>query len=129
MELARYLEGLPSVSNVYYPGLESSATKAVALRNFQNDLFGGMLSIELAGGEKAVYSLFRNLKTIKFAPSLGGVSTTTSYPAKTSRRSFTDEELEKANISKGLVRISVGLENIDDIISEFQEAISNINTA
>ncbi|MDR3141528.1 MAG: PLP-dependent aspartate aminotransferase family protein [Tannerellaceae bacterium] len=129
MELARYLESLPSVSAVYYPGLESSATKAIALRNFQNDLFGGMVSIELAGGEKAVYSLFRQLKTIKFVPSLGGVSTTTSYPAKTSHRSFTDEELKKANISKGLVRISAGLENIDDIISEFQEALSKINTA
>jgi methionine-gamma-lyase len=128
MKLARYLESLPSVSNVYYPGLESSVTKAIALRNFQNNLFGGMLSIELAGGEKAVYSLFRNLKTIKFVPSLGGVSTTTSYPAKTSHRSFTDEELKKAAISKGLVRISVGLENIDDIISEFQEAINRIDT-
>jgi methionine-gamma-lyase len=126
LQLARYLEGLPSVSNVYYPGLESSATKAIALRNFQNNLFGGMLSIELAGGEKAVYSLFRNLETIKFAPSLGGVSTTTSYPAKTSHRSFTDEELKKAAISKGLVRISVGLENIDDIMFEFREAITKI---
>jgi methionine-gamma-lyase len=87
-----------------------------------------MLSIELAGEERAVYSLFRNLKTIKFVPSLAGVSTTTSYPAKTSHRSFTDEELRKAAISKGLVRISAGLENIDDIIVEFQEAINKINT-
>ncbi len=127
IKLAQYLESLPSVSRVYYPGLESSSTKDIALRNFQNNLFGGMLSIELEGGEKAVYSLFRNLETIKFVPSLAGVSTSTSYPAKTSHRSFTDEELKKANISKGLVRISVGLENIEDVILEFQKAISKIN--
>jgi methionine-gamma-lyase len=128
LSLARYLESLSAVSNVYYPGLDSSPTRAIALRNFQNNLFGGMLSIELVGEEQAVYSLFRNLETIKFVPSLAGVSTTTSYPAKTSHRSFTDEELRKAAISKGLVRISVGLENIDDIISEFREAINKINT-
>jgi methionine-gamma-lyase len=122
--LAQYLESHPAVSGVCYPGLDSSPTKAVALRNFQRNLFGGMLGIELAGGEEAVYALFRNLKTIKFVPSLAGVSTTTSYPVKTSHRSFTDEELKKANISKGLVRISAGLENIEDIIAEFQEALS-----
>jgi methionine-gamma-lyase len=123
IKLAHYFEDNPLVSKVYYPGLESSSTHAVAHRNFQNNLFGGMLSIELAGGEKSVYSLFRNLETIKFVPSLAGVSTSTSYPAKTSHRSFTDEELLKAKISKGLVRISVGLENINDIITEFQKAI------
>lgn len=126
IKLAQYLESLPFVSKVYYPGLESSSTKDIALRNFQNNLFGGMLSIELEGGEKSVYSLFRNLETIKFVPSLAGVSTSTSYPAKTSHRSFTDEELKKANISRGLVRISVGLENIEDVISEFGEAINKI---
>lgn len=126
IKLAQYLESLPFVSKVYYPGLESSLTRNVALRNFQNNLFGGMLSIELKGGEKSVYSLFRNLETIKFVPSLAGVSTSTSYPAKTSHRSFTDEELKKANISRGLVRISVGLENIEDVISEFGEAINKV---
>lgn len=129
LKLAQYLESLPYVSKVYYPGLDSSPTKDIALRNLQNNLFGGMLSIELKGGEKAVYSLFRTLKTIKFVPSLAGVATTTSYPAKTSHRSFTDEELKKANISKGLVRISVGLEDIESITAEFGEAINKIATS
>lgn len=123
LKLAEYLETNPHISKVYYPGLKSSPTHDIALKNFQNDMFGGMLSIELVGKEKAAYALLRNLETIKFVPSLAGVSTSTSYPAKTSHRSFTDEELKKANISKGLIRISVGLENIEDVINEFREAL------
>ncbi|KAA6308697.1 L-methionine gamma-lyase, partial [termite gut metagenome] len=91
-----------------------------------NNLFGGMLSIDLAGGERHAYELLRNLETIKFVPSLAGVSTSTSYPAKTSHRSLNDEELRKANISKGLIRVSVGLEDINDIIDEFERAIAKI---
>lgn len=128
VRLAEYLEKHPRISHVYYPGLVSSTTHSIAQNNFQNGLFGGMLSIELTGGEKAAYSLLRNLQTIKFVPSLAGVSTSTSYPAKTSHRSFADEELKKANISKGLIRISVGLENIDDIISEFSETLEKVES-
>lgn len=126
LKLAEYLESNSHISKVYYPGLKSSPTYEIARQSFQNNLFGGMLSIELVGEEKAAYSLLRNLETIKFVPSLAGVSTSTSYPAKTSHRSFTDEELKKANISKGLIRVSVGLENIDDIIEEFRQALEKI---
>lgn len=126
IKLAKYFENNPFVTKVYYPGLDSSPTYSIARKNFQNNLFGGMLSIELQGGEKAVYSLLRNLKTIKLVPSLAGVSTSTSYPAKTSHRSFSDEELKRANISKGLVRISVGLDDIESVIAEFDKAISEI---
>ncbi len=89
----------------------------------QNGLFGGMLSIDLYEGEKGAYDLIRNLETIKLVPSLAGVSTSTSYPAKTSHRSLSDEELNRAGISKGLIRISTGLEHIDDILSEFEKAL------
>lgn len=126
LKLATYLESNPKISKVYYPGLPSSPTFDVAKRIFNNNLFGGMLSIDLANGEKGVYELIRNLETIKLVPSLAGVSTSTSYPAKTSHRSFNDEELRKANISKGLIRISTGLENVDDIIAEFKKALDKI---
>jgi methionine-gamma-lyase len=85
-----------------------------------------MLSIDLANGEKGAYELIRNLETIKFVPSLAGVSTSLSYPAKTSHRSFNDEELQKAKISKGLIRVSTGLENVDDVIAEFEKALDKI---
>jgi methionine-gamma-lyase len=126
LKLAQYLESNPKISNVYYPGLSSSPTFDVAKRIFNNNLFGGMLSIDLAGGEKAAYDLIRNLESIKFVPSLAGVSTSVSYPAKTSHRSLNEKELKKANISKGLIRISTGLENVDDIIAEFENALAKI---
>jgi len=126
LKLAKYLESNQKISNVYYPGLPSSPTSDVAKRMFNNNLFGGMLSIDLIGGEKAAYDLIRNLESIKFVPSLAGVSTSVSYPAKTSHRSLNEEELRKANISKGLIRISTGLENVDDIIAEFAKALEKI---
>jgi methionine-gamma-lyase len=123
LALAGYFETHPAIRAVYYPGLPSSPTHAVAQRLFNNKLYGGMLSIDLAGGEPQAYALLRNLKTFKFVPSLAGVSTSTSYPAKTSHRSLSDEELEKAHISRGLIRVSVGLEDIADIISEFDSSL------
>jgi methionine-gamma-lyase len=126
LKLATYLEGNSKISKVYYPGLPSSPTHDVAKRIFNNNLFGGMLSIDLAAGERGAYELIRNLESIKFVPSLAGVSTSTSYPAKTSHRSLNEEELRKANISKGLIRISAGLENVDDVIAEFEKALNKI---
>ena len=126
LKLATYLKGNPKISEVYYPGLPSSPTYELAKRLFNNQLFGGMLSIDLAGSEKGAYDLIRNLESIKFVPSLAGVSTSVSYPAKTSHRSLNAEELKKANISKGLIRVSVGLEHIDDIIAEFEKALEKL---
>ncbi len=126
LKLATYLKGNSKISQVYYPGLPSSPTYDVAKRIFNNNLFGGMLSIDLAAGERGAYELLRNLESIKFVPSLAGVSTSTSYPAKTSHRSLNEEELKKANISKGLIRISAGLENVDDVIAEFEKALNKI---
>ncbi|OAV73690.1 Methionine gamma-lyase [Bacteroidales bacterium Barb6] len=126
LRLAEYFETNPKINSVYYPGLPSSPTHSVAKRLFHNNLFGGMMSIDLAGGERAAYDLLRNLETIKFVPSLAGVSTSTSYPAKTSHRSLTDDELKKAGISKGLIRISTGLEDINDIIAEFDRTLAKI---
>lgn len=123
LALAGYFETHPAVGAVYYPGLPSSPTHAVAQRQFNNRLYGGMLSIDLAGGESQAYALLRNLKTFKFVPSLAGVSTSTSYPARTSHRSLSDEELAQARISKGLIRVSTGLEDIADIIEEFDSAL------
>jgi len=126
LRLAAWFEQHPAISAVYYPGLPSSPTHEVARKILNSNMYGGMLSIDLAEGEAAAYALLRQLETIKFVPSLAGVSTTTSYPAKTSHRSLNDEELRKARISKGLIRISTGLENIDDVIDEFDRALSQL---
>jgi methionine-gamma-lyase len=63
---------------------------------------------------------------VKFVPSLAGVATSVSYPVKTSHRALNDDELRKAGISKGLIRISTGLEDVDDLISEFDKALNKI---
>ncbi len=126
LKLAEFLEKHPKIENVYYPGLESSPSYEIANKIFNNNLYGGMLSIDVKNGEKGAYDLIRELETIKFVPSLAGVTTSVSYPVKTSHRALNDEELKKANISKGLIRVSTGLENINDLISEFDRALSKI---
>ncbi|AKA67294.1 trans-sulfuration enzyme family protein [Clostridium scatologenes] len=126
LKLAEFLENHPKVENVYYPGLISSPSYKIANKIFNSNLYGGMLSIDLKNGEKGAYDLIRELETIKFVPSLAGVTTSVSYPVKTSHRALNDEELKKANISKGLIRVSTGLENIDDLISEFDRALTKI---
>ncbi|MFL0269520.1 trans-sulfuration enzyme family protein [Candidatus Clostridium radicumherbarum] len=123
IKLAQFLETHDKVQKVYYPGLRSSLFNTLANSLFNNGLFGGMLSVDLKNGEKGAYDLIRDLETIKFVPSLAGVSTTVSYPAKTSHRALTDEELKGAGISKGLIRISTGLEDASDIIEEFKKAL------
>ncbi|GKU26324.1 trans-sulfuration enzyme family protein [Clostridium folliculivorans] len=126
LKLAEYLEKHEKIKTVYYPGLKSSSYYEVAKELFNGDEFGGMLSIDVLDGERGAYELIRNLESIKFVPSLAGVTTSVSYPVKTSHRALTDQELKKANISKGLIRVSVGLEDIDDIISEFDKALAKI---
>ncbi len=124
--LAEFLEKQPQVSKVHYPGLKSSSSHELAKEILMNDMFGGMISIDLAGGEKAAYELIRSLENIKFLPSLASFSTSVSYPGKTSHRALTEEEREQSGISMGLIRISVGLENISDLITEFTKALSSI---
>lgn len=125
-KLAEYLQSHEKIEKVYYPGLTSANSFELAKELFNDNLFGGMLSVDLKGGEKAVCDIIKELKSIKFVPSLAGVSTTLSYPVRTSHRAMTDKELNKSGISKGLLRISTGLEDIDDIISEFSEALKKI---
>jgi methionine-gamma-lyase len=125
-KLADFLEKHSKIKEVHYPGLKSSPSNEMAGKNFVNGLYGGMLSIDVVNGESGAYELIRALDTIKFVPSLAGVATSVSYPVKTSHRALKDEELHKAGISKGLVRISTGLENIDDLISEFNRALGKI---
>ncbi|QAA31038.1 trans-sulfuration enzyme family protein [Clostridium manihotivorum] len=126
LKLAEYLDKHEKIKSVYYPGLKNSPYFDTAKELFNGDDFGGMLSIDVVDGERGAYELIRNLENIKFVPSLAGVTTSVSYPVKTSHRALTDEELKKANISKGLIRVSVGLEDIDDIIAEFDKALAKL---
>jgi methionine-gamma-lyase len=85
-----------------------------------------MLSFNLKGGEAEAAAVIRELPTIKYVPSLAGTATTLSYAAKTSHRFYSQEELAAAGITLGQLRLSVGLEQAEDIISELDEALAKI---
>jgi len=125
-KIAEYFEGHPKIERVYYPGLKSSPYNEIAMKIFNNGLCGGMLSADIAGGEKRASAFIKECESIKFVPSLAGVSTSISYPAKTSHRAYTPEEMKRVGISMGQLRFSIGLEDVDDIIEEFDKALKKI---
>jgi len=126
LKVAAFLESHPKVEKVFYPGLESSPHHQRAKRQFEKGRYGGMLSVNLKGGEKEASSLIRELETIKFVPSLAGTATTVSYAAKTSHRFYSKKELEAAGITLGQLRFSIGLEDAEDIIRELSAALEKI---
>lgn len=123
LELARFLAGRREVRRVHYPGLADHPQHARARRLFRGG-FGGMLSFELVGGAAAVERFFGALRLIEFAPSFGDVTTTWSYPARTSHRPLTAEEQAKVGIGPGLVRLSVGIEDVEDLREALAEALA-----
>ncbi|MCD8123018.1 MAG: aminotransferase class I/II-fold pyridoxal phosphate-dependent enzyme [Clostridiales bacterium] len=125
-KVAVFLEKHPKIEKVYYPGLPSSPDHERAAAQFTKGLFGGMLSVNLKGAEKEASAVIRSLPTIKYVPSLAGTATTVSYAAKTSHRFYKKEELEKLGITYGQLRLSIGLENADDIIEELSAALESI---
>ncbi|MDP3010360.1 MAG: O-succinylhomoserine sulfhydrylase [Methylococcales bacterium] len=112
-ELAQWLEQQPSVAKVHYAGLPSHAQHELAKR--QQSHFGGIVSFELTGGKEAAWRLIDATQMISITANLGDVKTTITHPATTTHGRLTPELRAKAGIKDGLVRISVGLENLDDI--------------
>lgn len=126
LKVAQFLEKHPKVERVYYPGLESSASHKLAEKLFVDGRCGGMLSADIAGGEQGASTLIKECNTIKFVPSLASYATTISYPAKTSHRAYSPEDMKAAGISMGQLRFSIGLEDPDDIIAELDEALKKV---
>ena len=85
--------------------------------------FGGMLSIEVAGGREAAARVADNLKVFLLATSLGGVESLVSQPSATSHYGLSPEEREKRGIGEGMLRLSVGLEDVEDLIGDLQQAL------
>jgi cystathionine beta-lyase/cystathionine gamma-synthase len=124
LELAQHFESHRSVKLVHYPGLPTHRDFELAARVLTGG-FGSMVTIDLETRDRA-QSFIRNLPGIPFAPSLGDVQTTLSHPCSTSHRGQTDEQLARQGISPGMVRISVGIEDPDDLWSEFRQALDAI---
>jgi cystathionine gamma-synthase len=132
LALARFLATRSEVTRVHYPGLPEHPQHALA-RTLLPDGFGGMLSFEVAGSAAAIHRLFAGLAgegspfgreaPIAFAPSFGDVTTTWSYPARTSHRPLSAEERAKLGIGPGLVRLSVGIEDVEDLKESLDHAL------
>jgi cystathionine gamma-synthase len=114
LDLARFLARRAEVRRVHYPGLPDHPQHALA-RELLPAGFGGVLAFELRGGAAAVARFFGALRLGEFAPSFGDVTTTWSYPTRTSHRPLSPEEQAKLGIDPGLVRLSVGIEDVDDL--------------
>ncbi|MDH5233932.1 MAG: PLP-dependent aspartate aminotransferase family protein [Gemmatimonadota bacterium] len=121
MRIATWAEGRKEVEKVHYPGLESHEDHKVASEIL--DGFGGMLSLELTGGGKAAERFLRKLRLVTHAPSLGGVDTLVCEPRYTSHAKMTSAERALIGIPDGTLRLSVGLEDADDLIADLEQAL------
>lgn len=122
--VAEFLESHPAVKAVYYPGLASFPQRELA--QSQMRLPGGMISFELAGGVEAGVTLMNNVKLCTLAVSLGDTETLIQHPASMTHSTYTAEERAKCGISDGLVRLSVGLEDPEDIIRDLQQVLDTL---
>jgi len=120
-QLAKFLNAHPRVKKVYYPGLESHKNYEIAKKQMTG--FGGMVSVDLNCESKDVSRFTKALRLATPAVSLGGMETILCLPCQTSHAALPREEREKIGISDTLVRISVGIEEIQDIINDFKQAL------
>jgi len=128
--VARWLETRQEVSRVFYPGLPSHPQHALARSLFGNRGFGGMVSFELRGGNRASVSRFIDSLRLAFpGPTLGDVETLVMYPAIASHRAFTAAQRHELGISDGLIRMSVGIENAADIVADIEQALGSTEAA
>jgi cystathionine beta-lyase/cystathionine gamma-synthase len=121
MKVAECLARNPAIERVHYPGLPSHPDHEIAKKQMRG--FGGVVTIDVKGGQEAAFRAFDRLKIIKRAASLGGVESICSLPILTSQFGLSDEELAKAGVTKGMIRISIGLEDAGDLIDDINQAL------
>jgi len=122
--LAEYLDKHPKVERVYYPGLKNHPQHYVAVKQMSG--FGGMLSFEIKGSKSKAIKFTESLRVAYLAASLGGVETLVSQPSTVTHTQMNQEERKKAGISDTLIRVSVGIEDVEDIINDFEQAFLSI---
>jgi len=121
MEVARFLERHPRVARVHYPGLASHPDHRLARRQMRD--FGAMLSFDVKGGIAAARRMCDRVEVFSLAASLGGVESLVVLPAYTSHYRMSREELERAGVESGTVRVSIGLEDAADLIDDLKQAL------
>ena len=124
MAIAKFLEQHPSIEKVYYPGLQSHPQHELAKRQMNG--FGGMISVVLKGGIDSAKTFLENTNIFSLAESLGGVESLIEHPAIMTHASVPENIRNEIGIVDGLVRLSVGIETIGDLISDIEGALDKI---
>ena len=123
--VADYLNGHKAVKKVFYPGLKTHPGHNIAKRQMTG--FGGMVSFEINGGQAAVTRFLRRMKIFALAESLGGAASLAEHPGTMSHASMAPEHRKKVGITENLIRLSIGLENVDDLIDDLEQALKSKN--
>jgi O-acetylhomoserine (thiol)-lyase len=125
LKIAQHLENHPKIEKVLYPGLASFPDYENAKKYFKNG-FGGVLNFEIKGGKESAIQLIDKLQLISHLANVGDAKTLIINPASTTHEQLSDEEREKAGISAGQIRLSLGIEHIDDILADLEQALESI---
>lgn len=125
LELAQWLKNHPNVLNVNYPGLASNPYHTLAKKYLRNG-FGGVLSFTVKGGSEAGDKVINHLKLISHLANVGDAKSLIIHPASTTHQQLSDEEQFSAGVIKGLLRLSVGIENINDLKADLQQALDTL---
>ena len=126
LKLARHLKSHPLVDWVIYPGLEDHPDHAKAMKYFRKGLFGSMVVFGIKGGLEAGKTFIDNLKLTSLLANVGDAKTLVIHPASTTHQQLSDEDQLSAGVTPDMVRVSVGIEHIDDIILDFDEALDSV---
>jgi O-acetylhomoserine/O-acetylserine sulfhydrylase len=127
LTLANWLKRHPKVSSVIYPGLEENPNYENAKKYFRKNSFGGILTFELAGGFEAGKKFINNVKLASLLANVGDAKTLVIHPASTTHSQLSETERNESGATPGLIRVSPGLEHIDDIIEDFEQALNLID--
>ncbi|MDT2597193.1 PLP-dependent transferase [Enterococcus dongliensis] len=125
LAVAEFLTKQPAVKQVYYPGLKTDENYSLAQKYVPNGLCG-VISVEFAAGKKAAAKWLDTLKLVSLEVHVADIRTCALHPATSTHRQLTDEELLQAGISPGLVRLSCGIENVNDILADLQQAFDKL---
>lgn len=123
LKIAERLAEHPAVERVHYPGLPTSPYKKIADKLFSRPAYGAVVSFEVKGGKSAALSVLKKVKLIRPSPSLGGTESLLTYPVLSASRSLPEDVRIKLGITDGLLRLSVGLEDPEDLIEDLEQAL------
>lgn len=125
LAVAKYLEKHPKVKFVYYSGLESFANHQIA-RKYLKGTYGGLVAFEINGGVEAGKKFIQSVKLASHLANIGDAKTLVIHPASTTHQQLTPEEQLSTGVTPGLIRLSIGIENVEDIIADFEQALNQV---